>query len=186
MSCTAADQHCVAFLCSAAAEANPACSSGSGCVANAMHRRTPVRNILAAAARLAAGPGLGWLCSIIRQAGRGRHSMDHLLLLLWPAALSPVGRAGPPLLYPSERSSWGCGSATDPSILEKKRKGPSVTDRSRPGLSSPPSPSPADSLSSSLSTLNSIAGLISAAWPGNASSLSQPPSPTLATSRPGS
>ena len=78
----------------AAAEANPACSSGLGCAADAMHRCTPVRNIPVAAARLAAGPGLAWLCSIYQQAGR--HSMDHLLLLLWPDALSPVDRPGPP------------------------------------------------------------------------------------------
>ena len=52
VSCPAADQHCVALFCSAAAEANPACSSGSGCVANAMHRCTPGRNIPAAAALL--------------------------------------------------------------------------------------------------------------------------------------
>jgi len=38
---------------------------------------------------------------------------------------------------PSESDRAGGASATDPSVLEKKRKGPSVTDRSRPGLSPP-------------------------------------------------
>ena len=83
----------------------------------------------------------GWprLALLDKQAGQALYGSSFAFALACRFIARRPARPGPHLLSPSERSSWG-GSADDPSsihLLEKKRKGPSVTDRSRPGLSPP-------------------------------------------------
>ena len=121
MSCTAADQHCVAFLCCRSrGESCVLVGVGLRCRCHAPLHAGTQHSCRCCSAHLAAG--LAWLCSISRQ---GRHSMDHLLLLLWPAALSPVARPGPARTSsppPSDRAGVVQRTIHHPSISLKRRE----------------------------------------------------------------
>ena len=130
----------------------------------------------------------GWPRLALLDKQAGRHSMDHLLLLLWPAALSPVARPGPARTSsppPSDRAGVDQRTIHHPSISLKRRdRGhPLLIDRD-PASLLPPSPSPADS---QLQSPSSIAGLTSAPWPQQRKCLVPQPATTAYhshTSRP--
>ena len=126
----------------------------------------------------------GWprLALLDKQAGQALDGSSFAFALACRFIARRPARPGPHLLSPSERSSWG-GSADDPSsihLLEKKRKGPSVTDRSRPGHHQQTPSAPSQLATPSPASSPPPPGRSE----GNASSLSQQPSPTVATSRP--